>query len=520
MPPMRRSLSCLVLAGLMLPAAALAHSEREAKYPPGTDRVAPPAFRTGGPTKVVCKKDSRKRIERLNGKVERRNLRLLRRCKFHHIQAAVTASKTGHRILVLPGVYREKPSRRVPYDDPNCAGMTEQTSDGHTVPSYEYQLQCPNARNLIAVIGDTDGDRICDQRCDLQIEGTGRQPSDVYLKGDKTKSNAIRGDRADGLALRNFKVEFSDENNIYVMETDGFVFDKIVTGKARRYGILTFTSDHGLYDRIDAYKSGDSGVYPGSGGPGDCMRYAIEVRRVNSHGNIMGYSGTAGSNVWVHDNKFHDNAAGIITDSFAAGHPGMPQHCARWENNEIYSNNLNPFTDDRDAYCKETPYKERDLDLPCPTFQVPVGTGGLIAGGNKNIVRNNVVYDNWRWGFGLFYVPSEARGEPGAGVDTSHENQFLNNKMGVRADGSASPNGKDFWWDEQGRGNCWDGNEAAPGKQIKSESGPLPACPGSPVDRPPHPRLLTQAPCVTWDPDENPNPPGCDWFTTPPRPTE
>ena len=519
---MRRSLlAALALVSLLLPSAAVAHSERDAQYPPGTSRTAPPKFRTGGPTLVVCKSDSRRWIRRhLSGRLLRSNLALLRRCRFRHIQDAVTAAKSGYRILVLPGIYREEPSRKVPYDDPKCAGLMTKSSDGHDVPSYEYTLKCPTLRNLIAIVGDTDGDRRCDVRCNLQIEGTGSRPSQVYLLGDKKKSNVIRGDRADGIALRNLKVQYSDENNIYVLETDGFVFDRIVTGRSRRYGILTFTSDHGLYDRIEAYGNGDSGVYPGSGGPGDCLRFAIEIRRSNSYGNIMGYSGTAGSNVYVHDNKFHDNGAGIITDSFASGHPGMPQHCAKWENNRIYSNNFNPFTDDRDAYCKEVPYERRDLSKPCPTFQVPVGTGGLIAGGNGNIVRNNIVFDNWRNGFQLFFVPSEARGEPGKGIDTSHDNRFTGNRMGVRPDGRPSPNGKDFWWDEQGKGNCWEGNQAARGKQLKSEPASLPACPGSPVSLPPHPRLATQAPCATWNPEDNTDPAGCDWFTTPPRPQD
>ncbi len=31
-------------------------------------------------------------------------------------------------------------------------------------------------------------------------------------------------------------------------------------------------------------------------------------------------------------------------------------------------------------------------------------------------------------------------------------------------------------------------------------------------------KLASQASCATWDPYENPDPPGCDWFTRPPEP--
>ena len=53
----------------------------------------------------------------------------------------------------------------------------------------------------------------------------------------------------------------------------------------------------------------------------------------------------------------------------------MPQDCAKWENNQIYSNNEDYFNAERDDYCKNTPIAQRDPKIVCPTFQVPVGTG-------------------------------------------------------------------------------------------------------------------------------------------------
>ena len=31
-------------------------------------------------------------------------------------------------------------------------------------------------------------------------------------------------------------------------------------------------------------------------------------------------------------------------------------------------------------------------------------------------------------------------------------------------------------------------------------------------------KLLELVPCASWDPQTNTDPPGCDWFTTPPEP--
>jgi hypothetical protein len=151
---------------------------------------------------------------------------------------------------------------------------------------------------------------------------------------------------------------------------------------------------------------------------------------------------------------------------------------------------------------------------------VPVGTGFAIFGGNRDIVRNNYLWDNWRDGMKLMFVPAAFRGEPDKGIDTSFDNRFADNHLGVRPDGTRDPNGNDIWWDEEGRGNCWSGNvgagNAAPTSNVIAG---LPDCPGPGVFNPGIPtKTASQATCATWDPFENPDPPGCDWFTRPEEP--
>jgi hypothetical protein len=530
-----RSLAIVPVLLLLAAPAALAHPERESHFPDGSQGSVPELRTTADQVLTVCKKDSATRIRRsFRGRpgMTRKRLRQLERCRFRHIQAAVDAARSGAIIRVMPGVYRERPSRRAPEPDPRCAGDYDTIGGtllesgvsgdgGAKVANYEYQRKCPNAQNLIAIVGDSeDPDRVCDVKCDLQIEGMGRRRGDVLISGQRTKLNVIRADRADGVYLRNFTVEYSDFNNIYVLETNGFRLEEIESRYSREYGFLSFTSDNGLYDRLEAYGSGDAGIYPGSGPEGQCRRYGIEIRGVDSHHNTIGYSGTAGNGVWAHHNRFRENATGMTTDSFASGHPGMPQDCAKFEHNEIYSNNQDYFNAERDAYCRDTPIPERDPKVVCPTFQVPVGTGIGIFGGNGDIVRDNHIYDNWRDGVKLLWVPAAFRGEPEKGIDTSFDNTFAGNRMGVRPDGTRDPNGNDFWWDEQGRGNCWSGNTGPAGGEPSSNMllG-LPACPGATVFSPGMPqKTASQATCATWDPYENPDPPGCDWFTRPQEP--
>jgi hypothetical protein len=535
---MRSTLLAVIITLLAAP-AAVAHPERHAFFPDGSVGAVPEFRTTAGQVLVVCKKDSAKRIRRtFRGSkrlraIRHTRLRELRRCGFQHIQAAVNAAHNGAIIRVMPGVYREEPSRRAPEPDERCkddydtignsileSGVTA-AGGGAKVSNFEYQRKCPNAQNLIAIIGDgPDADRVCDSKCNLQIQGMGRRRGDVLISGQRTKLNVIRADRADGIYLKHFTVEFSDFNNIYILETNGFRMEDITSRYSREYGFLSFSSDHGLYNRLEAFGSGDSGIYPGSGPEGHCRRYGIEIRNSDSHHNTIGYSGTAGNGVWAHHNAFHHNSTGMTTDSFASGHPGMPQDCAKWENNLIYSNNEDYFNAERDAYCKDTPTDKRDPKVVCPTFQVPVGTGLGIFGGNGDIVRNNHIYDNWRDGMKLLFVPAAFRGQPEAGIDTSFDNTIAGNKMGVRPDGVRDPNGNDFWWDEEGRGNCWTGNTGPGGSAPSSNVAlGLPDCPGSSVFSPGIPvKTASQATCATWDPYENPDPPGCDWFTRPEEP--
>ncbi len=164
-----------------------------------------------------------------------------------------------------------------------------------------------------------------------------------------------------------------------------------------------------------------------------------------------------------------------------------------------------------------------------PTVPVPVGTGMWIAGGNANVVRNNRFYDNWRRGAMLFAVAdvfvcndpnNQVAGcDPASTVPaTSYRNRFFDNQMGRAPNGSAQPNGLDFWWDQGGlilnpasipanSGNCWYGNtgpDGTPGSVtgLPSPSGPpgdnLPSdCNNSPLPGGQHGQVAELLTCST-----------------------
>ena len=567
----------LAVLGLgALPQIASSHPERPTVFPEKVGVAVPPqndvpTFRSSGPHLVVCKPGAAAVLRKeYKGAQLRHRLRVLKRCKFSDIQPAVDAAKSGDRIIIMPGRYEELESRKVPfggYHDGSACGndyaITEgfsntapppvgpRSNDPAVKPNRNFHRKCPNSHNLIMIEGDTRPDTddqkplvpTCTQKCDLQIEGYGRDPEDVVIVGDRKKTDVIRADRAWGLYLRNFTVEQAAFNDIDLVEVNGFRISRVVARYAQNYGILSFTSVNGLYDHDEAYGNGDSGLYPGSTEKGcdvtpnayatcnslvgdahqqqGCERYSIEIRESDSHDNVLGYSGTAGNSTWVHDNKFHDNSSGLTTDSFAQGHPGMPQECVKWEHNEINSNNFNPFTAERQDYCRTTPFPIRKREIVCPQFQTSVGTGILIGGGNRNLIRDNHIYDNWKRGIFLIGVPASLRNDtnPDHQRDTSNGNRFLNNTMGARPDGTVAPNGLDFHWDGQGVGNCWSGNDYKSGAKRRSDPANLPDCPGRTNYAVTNPSaLITSASCTAWDPYKMPRPPGCDWFDTPPKP--
>ena len=527
-------LGAVLLVGATAP-VALAHEERESVFPAGEGSTpAARPFAEATPRLVVCKPESRALVAAIADPALRAlNTRLLGECRFAHMQAAVDAVTTrGTNVYVLPGTYLEEPSH-----SPPCA----RGYDGGIV-DYPLIVRCGEVINLVTIAGDStvDTDVVdCNQLCDLQIEGTGARMEDVVLRGgflpngEWVKHNGMKADRADGFVVRNMTFELFRENALYVHETDGYRIDEVNARHNDLYGILTFTSDHGVISNCDTSFNGDSGVYPGSAADvnadnpltGPLERFAVEIFGCRSHHNALGFSGTAGNSVYFHDNDVFANAAGYVTDSFVGGHPGMPQDHAWLTRNRIHGNNSNYFAEFvHSGQCDGLPAERGyGTGTVCPAFPVPVGTGVLMAGGNSNFIDDNLIYDNWRAGAMLFYVPGAVRGDytPAAQTDTSNDNHYTGNRLGFHPSGVIQPNGVDFSWDEQGTGNCWEGNVSSAGMVTDdTQVVALPDC-ASGGSASPVGNLVTtarNAPCATYNREDEPDPVGCNWFDSPVRP--
>jgi hypothetical protein len=284
----------------------------------------------------------------------------------------------------------------------------------------------------------------------------------VLIVGDRIKKDVIRADRADGFYLRNVMTQEGAFNNVDVVETNGFRLSKLETRWGQNYGVLTFASDNGVYDTIEATATATPGSTPGSGPEGQCKRFGIEIRDVVSYGNILGYSAPPQRHL-THDSKFYDNARASPTTPS----PRATRVCHR----------LLEVVEQRD------PLQQRTTSTTTrtrPTATRPVreapARGGLPAVPGAGRVgdhplrrqpqphREQQDLRQLALGDPALYVPASIRGEnePEKQLDTSNGNQFRNNAMGIGPDGKAAPNGEDFFWDEQGIGNCWQGNSRPP----------------------------------------------------------
>jgi hypothetical protein len=346
--------------------------------------------------------------------------------------------------------------------------------------------------------------------------------------------------------MKNFTIELFEFNAIYVLETDGFVIDDVVSRYNDEYGFLTFAVDHGVYKDCEGYNNGDSTIYPGSASDvnadsteySQTKRWSIEIFNCKSHHNALGYSGTAGNSVYVHNNDFFLNQTGIATDSLYPDHPGLPQDHGWWAHNNIYSNNTN-YTEKfvQSGICDKPPaergYKPPANKKPwegtvCPVVPAPVGTGMVIAGGNWNLLEANRVWDNWRTGFMLISAPAILRNEedPNKQFDTSHHNKYIDNIMGIAPNRKTDLNGTDFWWDDTGVGNCWQNNIGDKDLGVRSNTlypGGLPDCDvsGGSMGLPANPYkqglIIT---CALYDRNDSfwRDPPACDFYDTPKEP--
>jgi hypothetical protein len=235
-------------------------------------------------------------------------------------------------------------------------------------------------------------------------------------------------------------------------------------------------------------------------------RYAVEIKNCWGHHNALGYSGTAGDSVWVHDSKFTDNTTGIATDSAFPNHPGMPQNHSKFERNIIAHNNSDYYRHIMDGTCKK-PFAERGYEkgVVCMSVGVPVGNGIINPAATQHLARQLDLRQPIRFRHQL--VPGFVRNDM-SWRRSSTRRTTTSTRATDGVPRLARRSQRLSWWDGQGVGSCWT-------SMSKTNIRTVPGCSnslgthgyfGEPAG------TLKMYVCADYDGRKQRIPGGCDWY--------
>jgi len=391
-------------------------------------------------------------------------------CKFHTIQRAVDAA----------GSFKDKPRNR----------------------KVQAIVKVKPGKYVEGVV--LDG-RLAKKEFDgLKIVGLKANPRKQVLEGKNAKGelgpaqNGIEAVDVNGLVIRNLWARNYESNGFFIhaatqagQECDGYKMENLLASGNRSYGLFAKGCLGGKMLKSTGWRHGDSAFYVGEtpcdsatwtihGAPPPCQakpKWTV-LREDTSYENVLGYSGTNSKYVKIVDSDFYNNGAGIVPNTLdSEGYE--PNGWNYFEHNNVFWNNY-------DYFLAASSFKTVSAglgEISGLTINYPTGTGIILYGGAGNVVRQNNVFGNYKWGIAAFSGPGETFVANEGDDAKSINNQVVENAMG--RDGT-DPNGEyDFLSDATGGGNCWAAN--SPGSSFAPGSGSVPlgqiypGCPQAPV---------------------------------------
>ncbi len=210
---------------------------------------------------------------------------------------------------------------------------------------------------------------------DLTIRGVDR--NQVVLDGQLELDNGIRVLGASGVAVENLTAANYTNNGLFWISSSGYRASYITTHRTGDYGIYAFDSVVGQIEHSYTAGSKDAGVYVGQCYPCDAV-----LDDITSEHNGLGYSGTnSGGNLLIVNSTFRNNRVGVVPNS-GSYELCYPERETTIVGNIIHSNNQG-----------DTPAIDVAL--------LAQGNGIVVAGGIRNVVERNLVFDHDRTGIAL-----------------------------------------------------------------------------------------------------------------------
>lgn len=209
--------------------------------------------------------------------------------------------------------------------------------------------------------------------CSTGVTIRGEDRNTTILDGQSQLANGFTV-LADNVVIENMTAHNYKGNGFYWNGQTGYRGSYLTAYNNGDYGIYAFGSTQGEFN--DSYASGspDSGFYIGQ-----CFPCNAIITRVRSEWNGLGYSGTnAGGNLVLENSEWDMNSAGIVPNTLDS-EGGPPQRGAAILNNYVHDNGNT-----------KAPYTV--------WAHIPLGTGILVAGGDKDYVAYNRVVNNPEYG--------------------------------------------------------------------------------------------------------------------------
>jgi len=333
--------------------------------------------------------------------------------RFNSIQAAVDAARRGDWILVGPGDYKTRSSRRPRRRADLPAGVLISTPD--------IYLRGMN-RNTVIVDGTKPGSPKCSARSPDQNVGPSSSKGRRGLNGilvwkaanvwvqNLTACNFISG--AAGNGETGNEIWWNGGDNSGKVGGHGYYGSYLTTTStyyrgettAAEYGIYSSNWSGGAWDNTYSSNFNDSGYYIGA-----CQQVCDQlITHAHAEYDALGYSGSNSGGQLVVENSEFDNNTNAINTNSQNGNAPSPQNgacphgaissiththsCLVFVNNYVHDNN------------------NANVPSSGEAAQGPVGTGVVIAGGRNDTVMGNRVVRNNAWG--VILSPYTSNGQP------------------------------------------------------------------------------------------------------------
>ncbi|MDZ7687351.1 MAG: pectinesterase family protein [Halobacteriales archaeon] len=213
----------------------------------------------------------------------------------------------------------------------------------------------------------------------LTVRGTDR--NEVIIDGEFERYNGF-SITADGTVVENLTARNCNGNGVYwTSGVQGYRGSYLTAYNNKKYGIYSFSSQHGRFEHCYASGHDDAGFYIGESQPAHAV-----ISDCVAENNAMGYSGTnAGGDLVIKDSVWRNNMSGLVPntlDSQEGAPQGHIQGGIRIENNEIHDNN--------------------NMNAPAYPVAYPIAGNGIsVIGGTQNDIVGNEIHGQAKYGIAV-----------------------------------------------------------------------------------------------------------------------